>query len=257
MKNDPSVIGKPQLPGKLSALGWELLRKIRQVGIFGTAAHVGSKLVTTLRGLVRPPNGEQEVFDAKYGTDTEGIIGVGALDIPPDQMEHSMHYGPIGVGEFMRTLGELDLDFERLVFVDVGSGKGRMLLLASLFPFSRIMGVELSRFLHDVAVKNIEIFKDAGQRCFELEAVNDNGATFQIPEESTLFFLANPFDHHVMRLFLSNLKRSLIANPRQIRILYIKPVYRETLDQSEFLGVVRDTGRYVFYKNTDYWQRQA
>jgi hypothetical protein len=40
------------------------------------------------------------------------------------------------------------LDFRDLVFIDLGSGKGRTLLMASDYPFRRIVGVELLPALH-------------------------------------------------------------------------------------------------------------
>ena len=38
---------------------------------------------------------------------------------------------------------QVDLEFPRFVFIDLGSGKGRTLLMASDYPFRRIVGVEL------------------------------------------------------------------------------------------------------------------
>jgi len=238
-----------KLPRRVSALSRELVRKIRQIGILGTAVHIGSKAINRAKRMICGNQEKIDLFDATYGTDTNGIIGVGSLDIPPDQLEHSMHYGPIDGEEFQKTLNDLPIDFEKLIFVDVGSGKGRMLLLASLFPFKRIIGVELSEVLHDTAVNNIQIFKNSNQRCCRIEAVNKNAAIFEIPGEPALFFLANPFDDHVMNLFVSNMRNSLEVNPREIFILYIKPCYRKTLDSAEFLSIIRDTGRYVLYMN--------
>ena len=235
-------------PGRLSALRRELVRKVRQVGIWGTAMHIGSKLVKGGRGLRSSAKKEVDPFDLKYGTDTDGIIGVGSLDIAADQMEHSMHYGPICDDEFTPTLNSLPVVCEDLVFVDLGSGKGRVLLMASLFPFKRIIGVELSRMLHDTAVRNIQIFKDARQICSQIEAVNADASTFEIPQEPTLFFLANPFDDHVMHLVVSHIRDSLKRHPRKIFVWYIKPCYRKALDGADFLRISRDTGRYVFYE---------
>ena len=57
------------------------------------------------------------------------------------------------------------MDKEQLVFVDLGSGKGRTLLLASEYPFRRIVGVELSPKLHRIAKTNVEKFRSEEQRC--------------------------------------------------------------------------------------------
>jgi len=234
---------------KFSALYRELVRKVRQVGILGTLIRITSKLVQGARGFISSAKREKDPFDPKYGTDTSGFVGVGALDIPHGQMEHSMHYGPIWEDEFVRILDSLSIAYDDLVFVDLGSGKGRGLLLASLFPFKRIIGVELSQALHDAAVRNIEIFKDSRQRCMQIEAVHGDASTFQIPNEPTFLFLNNPFDDYVMRQAVFNIEASLKLCPRRVLILYVKPCYRSALDGAKFLEKIRDTGRFVFYES--------
>ena len=48
------------------------------------------------------------------------------------------------------------IDVQGYNFVDLGSGKGFILFLASREPFRQIVGVELSRWLHSIATKNIQ-----------------------------------------------------------------------------------------------------
>jgi len=47
-------------------------------------------------------------------------------------------------------------DFHDFIFIDLGSGKGRTLLMASDYPFRRIVGVELLLALHQIAQENLE-----------------------------------------------------------------------------------------------------
>lgn len=234
---------------KLAAVRREIVRKVRQVGIWATGIHIASRLMDYIRELLTPAGNKIDPFDPKYGTDTSGFIGVGALDIPPDQLEHSMQYRPIWEDEFTTTLASLPVICEDLIFIDLGSGKGRALLLASLFPFRRIIGVELARTLHDVAARNVQIFKDSRQQCKKIETVNENALTFEIPEEPTLFFLANPFDDYVMQAVVSHIEDSLKKHPRKLYIWYVRPIYRKALDGAGFLRLVNDTGRYAFYEN--------
>src|SRR3712207_1940229 len=42
------------------------------------------------------------------------------------------------------------------VFVDLGSGKGRVVLAAARFPFKRVIGVEIAESLNEVARANVE-----------------------------------------------------------------------------------------------------
>jgi SAM-dependent methyltransferase len=234
---------------KTKGLYRELVRKYRQVGFWRMIKHALLKVARNTRALVFPHPATEDPFDPKYGTDTAGIIGVGSLDIPENEMEHSMHYGPIGEEEFSNTLKNLPIKCEELLFIDIGSGKGRALLLASLFPFKKIIGVELSAMLHHAAVRNIDIFKDERQKCRDIHAICENASTFNIPEEPTLFYLANPFDDEVMHLVVSHIRDSFKKYPRKIYIWYLKPCYRTALDGAGFLRIIRDTGRYVFYES--------
>ena len=192
----------------------------------------------------------EDPFDAAYGTDTCGVIAVGSLDIPEDQLEHSMHYGPIWEDEFTATMKVLPIVSGGLTFIDLGSGKGRALLLASLYPFRRIIGVELSEMLHQTALHNIQIFKDNRMECHDIQAICMDAALFNLPAEPILLFLCNPFDDHVMGVVMSCLRESLRKHSRPFYIWYVKPVYRKVLDDADFLKTVIDTGRYVFYEAT-------
>jgi hypothetical protein len=51
-------------------------------------------------------------------------------------------------------MAELEVDHRRYVFLAYGSGKGKALLLASDYPFRRIIGVEYSEPLHRAAIRD-------------------------------------------------------------------------------------------------------
>src|SRR5271169_4560215 len=50
-------------------------------------------------------------------------------------------------------------DFHDFVFIDLGSGKGRTLLIASDYPFRRIVGVDLLPELHQAAEENLSKYR--------------------------------------------------------------------------------------------------
>ena len=253
MENDnsskPSVSeGRAGGLSKAAGMRREVVRKYRQVGLFGTVKHIVDKVTRDVFLLFFPSGKMPDPFDQKYGTDTAGIIGVGSLDIAEDEMEHSMHYGAIWEDEFTRAMETFPIRCEDLVFVDIGSGKGRALLLASLYPFRKIIGVELSAMLHETALANIRIFKDERQKCHNIEVLCANGADFEIPREPLLIFLCNPFDDQVMEVVVSHIEKSFREYPRELYIWYVKACYREVLDRAKFLEIINDTGRYVLYR---------
>jgi hypothetical protein len=188
-------------------------------------------------------------FDRKYGTDTSGIIKPEALDIPDDKMAHANRYQTAIVEVFFDIVNSLAISYEEFLFVDLGSGKGRALLLASQFPFKGIIGVELSAYLHGIACRNIQIYRDELQQCHKIQSVCQDVTNYQIPHEKLVFYMFNPFDGQVMRAVLSNIEDSIRGYHRDIYIAYLKPVYRNAFDRAALLQIVKETERYVIYKN--------
>lgn len=186
-------------------------------------------------------------FDLHYGTDTSGIIKPGYLDISADRAVHAVQYQTAIVEVFLEILSNLPIKFEDFLFIDIGSGKGRALLLASRYPFKGIKGVELSCQLHEIACRNIKIFKDDCQKCSDIESVNNDAADFELPNENTVFYLFNPFHEEVMSEFVMNLETSIQKNPRDIYIVYLKPLHRNIFDKSSIFEIYKETERYLIY----------
>ena len=96
-------------------------------------------------------------FDERFGVETSGLI----YELPSGHQHDLYNNGYFAVAPsvfhaIMRAmLEQLHLDFQRFSFIDLGSGKGRALLLASDYPFREIIGVELSPELDRVARDNI------------------------------------------------------------------------------------------------------
>ena len=79
-------------------------------------------------------------FDAEFGTDTGRLDSRGR---PPRRARQKNIYNTAYYATppslFQQALARLEVDFERFTFVDLGAGKGRMILLASNFPFRQMM----------------------------------------------------------------------------------------------------------------------
>ena len=109
----------------------KILASLRREGISVTAR----KVVSAAR---------EPWFDLVHRTDTRGRIEVATLDVRGPNVEHACGYEPTGHHELKALLRRLDLFDDGGVFVDFGCGKGRVLLLATDYPFDRIVGVEFS-----------------------------------------------------------------------------------------------------------------
>jgi SAM-dependent methyltransferase len=154
-------------------------------------------------------------------------------------MFHS-EYQPTEPAAFHEMLDALQretgLDFREFTFIDVGSGKGRTLLMAADYPFRRILGVELLPALHQIAQENLGHYKNAAQKCFALEAICGDANDFCFPDEPLVVYMFNPLPESGMRRVCANLGQSLRARPRAVYVLYHNPLLEHVLSEG---GVFR------------------
>ena len=101
------------------------------------------------------------VFDWRYKVRTCGVVSLDRLTIESDNARHGVFYHPTHSKFLFEVLGALDIDYERYRFIDLGSGKGRVLLVASEFPFREVLGVEFARELHEIACQNLRRLQES------------------------------------------------------------------------------------------------
>jgi hypothetical protein len=141
------------------------------------------------------------------------------------------------------------LDFRDFTFIDLGSGKGRTLLMASDYPFRRIVGVELLPSLHQIAQQNLRQYKSEAQKCFTFESICADATAVPFPDEPLVIFLFNPFPESGMRHVLSNLEQSLRAHPRPVYVLYHNPLLEHVLSEGAQLRKTTSTHQYSIFSN--------
>jgi hypothetical protein len=101
-------------------------------------------------------------------------------------------YQPTEPALFRQMVRSLPVNFSQTTFIDIGSGKGRTLLMASDFPFRRILGVELLPELHRIAKNNILRCKIDSQKCTVIESICVDATQFAFPTEAMVLYLFNP-----------------------------------------------------------------
>jgi hypothetical protein len=160
-------------------------------------------------------------------------------------------YQPTESGLFHEMLEALrqqsDLDFHDFVFVDLGSGKGRTLLMASDYAFRRIVGVELLPALHLAAQENLSKYRSEAQKCFALESVCADATEFPLPAEPTVLYLFNPFPEGGLRRMIAHLEQSLREHPRAVYVLYHNPLLEHVMSECVALRRVAGTHQYSIY----------
>ena len=179
-------------------------------------------------------------FDVVHGVNTSGLHR--AEDLAANRAGDT--FGPalwntafyaISPSIFERVVYPLSLDWPSFTFVDLGCGKGRALLLASLLPFRHILGVELDPGLAELARRNLQTFCPPTRLCHSVEVVETDAATVSIPETPLVVFLYNPFLAPTLRRVLRSLERSLHRHPRELWLIYINPEAIRVLKHFPFL----------------------
>lgn len=204
-------------------------------------------------GRLRGKRGVADVteLDVKLGIDTHRIEGTSLMKIDGANLLHGHGYQPVGVNAFRKTIDALGIDLAHYSFVDYGSGKGRALLLATDFPFRRIIGVEYARELHDVAEQNVKRAQGELPGAARLECVWADATRYDPPADPLVCFLYNPFDGTVMTGVLDRLRESYKASPRDILIAYLNPIHRDAVDKHPSTQMLKSTDSLVIYRLTD------
>ena len=165
------------------------------------------------------------LFERRRGIETAREVDLEALGL---SSEHRVRYEPSGWLDLRRILKPDDVGLSD-VFVDLGAGKGRILLQAGRYPFTRVIGVELSPRLAAVARENVAASRDS-LRCRDIEVVVADAVEYEIPDEATVIYMYNPFSGPVFEAVVDNLLASVARCPRRVRVLYRTPMEHEHLE---------------------------
>jgi SAM-dependent methyltransferase len=152
--------------------------------------------------------------------------------IPGSNWQYGQGYAPAPFHVVVTVLAQLAIPCEQYVFVDLGCGKGRVLLLASGFPFRAIVGVEYSPRLSSIARENVLRYRHPDQRCQDLQVIEGDAADFDFPPQPLVVFFHHPFDEPVFRRVLARLERSLATHPRPVVVVYFDPRCGHLFDTS-------------------------
>ncbi len=183
-------------------------------------------------------------FDRAHGTDTSGLLpgreiaagtGLAARELTAYYaVAPSILHAVINLWLHEGTPAQ---PIEHTVFLDVGAGKGRSMLLASRHPFLRVEGVELSPALAAIAAQNIALWQNDPQAhaLAPLRLHLGDATRHPLPPEPTLAYLFHPFEAKLLRRFLRHVEASLRAHPRPFDLVYVNAELDSLLDHQSSL----------------------
>ncbi len=232
-----------------NVLGW-IRETVRARGVLGAISVYASGLVEFLRDLTparrRSRYGDID-FDFEHSVDTTWATV--SVRTRLREWLRGVQYQASEPELFREIIESLPINVEGFAFIDLGSGKGRTLLMASSYPFQRIVGMELLSELNAIAMANIARYRSDAQKCFSIESHAGDARQFEFPAEPIILYLFNPFPEHILREVLANLEKSFIESPRSVCVLYHNLVHESVFAEEKWLRETRRTHQYAVYES--------
>jgi SAM-dependent methyltransferase len=158
-------------------------------------------------------------FDRMHGTDTSTFSELRELDIASENKRYGERYQPSPVYSLRQLIKHLGVQHSDYSFIDLGSGKGRTLLVAGEFPFKQVLGVEFSEELHRKAEQNIARYRP--RFADRIKVMHADATQFPLPSGDLVLYLFNPFTKPVLDKVLENVIKSTADQPRRIILIYL------------------------------------
>lgn len=174
-------------------------------------------------------------FRLAWFTVYHDIKGEKTYGIDTSRLDHLKHVQPRGqnlqYAEIYQGAGyyllEQTLQYLRMIgapdgFVDFGAGKGRVMVVAAHYGFTKIRGVEFIKAFCNEAEKNCrritESFPGTNWRVVHMDA-----SAYPVEKDMHVFFFFNPFKAAVMKQVIDRICQSLRKFPRPVYIIYMNP----------------------------------
>ena len=210
-----------------------LQASLRKRGLRGTLGRAWRIVVQ--QSELRRKSRADRAYDRQHGVDTASWVRVPDLDTSSTNVEHAVRYEPSSVSEFELLMAKLRVDHSDFTFVDYGSGKGRVLMLAAEYPFKRIVGVEFAKSLHDISQVNIATLGDGAGR---IETIHADATEFDPPGEPLVLYFFHPFGVPALKQVLTRVHDSLEREPRPAYVVLTGPPdFAEAVEASGFRPV--------------------
>lgn len=201
---------------------------VAMFGYVSTARAVLARLIA--------PKYTQHLFDAVHGVDTRPW-SLADSRLPSESVGEAVNYEPVHTGVLHHVFASLPFRHEDYHLVDLGSGKGRTLLVGAEYPFKAITGVELSERSVQIARDNIARHAQRARiKCAAVEVRCENAINFSVPAGNLLVTMYNPFFGQTFQQCIEHLHHAALAEPaRKVWLAYINPWLGEpTLEQSGY-----------------------
>lgn len=201
--------------------------------------------------MKRYTDAENRRFDERYGTDSFTRLDLAQLGVEERTGYDFAGWGTCPVNEsfFHEMMRATPVDLAQYTFIDIGAGKGKALMLATEFPFRRVVGIELAQELVEVAHRNLARYRDRRPRPVAAELICQDFLRWELPPEPSVLFFNDPFPFPIAERAIGHVEASLRARPRPLVVIYRKAedAVLDRLDASALLSPVRGSPYWRIY----------
>jgi SAM-dependent methyltransferase len=190
---------------------------------------------TRLPGLTVRDGYTPHPFDLQYGVRTSGLVAGRHLKSGHPHDRHATAYYGVApsvlktlIARWRRTKPAAPI--AETTLIDIGSGMGRGVLVASQLPFKAVFGIELHPVLARVARRNLSLWRKSARAVCPIRLIEGDAVELELPSGATVAFLFNPFGASVLRKLLRAWQKQLAASTASLDILYVNNEQEHVLE---------------------------
>lgn len=165
---------------------------------------------------------------AKYGSNTFIPAELKDLTIASGNIKEASPYEAASFYMIEQLFAAFRKISDQTSIVDIGCGKGRMMMVAPHFGFTNIIGVDFAKEICEQAIINMTK-KEKQFPGIKWKVVNKDVEDYDINPSDCVFFLFNPFTQTVLKSFLKKLDLSCNQFPRTTWFIYASPLQQQVL----------------------------
>lgn len=220
-----TVAGDPG-QGPLTASLSRAMAMLRAEGVGALAMHARAVLLHRLH---------ERLYDARFrafeAVPTGGLVELDRLHIESKNKALVTHYSATP-RLVVRWLHEaLPQDLSDWTFVDVGAGRGRVVLAAAGHAYRKVVGIEFAgEFVAD-AERNAAHYPAHLLKAADIEFCQQDAVDAEVPAGPTVYFIFNPFAEAVLAQVVERIAASYRAEPRPIVCALLNPVHERVLSE--------------------------
>jgi SAM-dependent methyltransferase len=191
------------------------------------------------------------VLDVLSGTRTRGIVNNEATLRRAAAIGDAQPYEGVHLSWWRQFMAESRVTPAETIFLDLGAGRGRALMLAMQAGFRRVIGVELDPQMAASAEKNLH--NSVRRRRWARRSPDDfsiivgDAVNYPLPDGNFLLFLYNPFGAETLHRVLDRLCARPSSGESRTMIAYFNPVNAEVFEQFPSLAISVRGENWILY----------